>query len=290
MKIGLSAEAVTGLLLDAQRPKASLQGLISSVVEVAREFDLQVVQLPLDALFLYPALLSREALMRIQQLIGENHLGVIVHLPYMWLDLASLNEGVRKASLRAVLQAWARVELLNPWACSLHLLGEQSKAYAIPGTQEREAFYQRILAQAEHSLVSIVKKVEPSRLCVENLEGIPFEPLVVMAERHGLSLCLDVGHLMMQGEDPIKFIEEHLPVIKVIHLHDVIRRKGARGETTLVDHQPLGNGLLPLPRIVETLQAKGYEGVLLVEVKQRDHLLSSLERLRVLLPSRFALH
>mgnify|MGYP000429279349 CR=1 FL=1 len=56
-----------------------------------------------------------------------------------------------------------------------------------------------LLAQASRSLSALCDMVEPADLCVENLEDSLFDLALPLIEQHQVSICLDVGHLALQG-------------------------------------------------------------------------------------------
>jgi sugar phosphate isomerase/epimerase len=285
MKIGASLEAITGRSLDARNLQRTLSELIASVVAMVKEHSLQVVELPLDAVFIYPALFTKEALFQMRRVAEANSFRYTAHLPYMWLDLSSINEVMRQASVCCVLEGLRRVQNLAPLTYPLHLMAERAEAIATSTwtEPEKQAFLARMLEQAERSLEEIVQEVEPTKLCLENSGAVSFEPILTLAKKYNISLCLDVGHLALQGGDPVAFIEAHFEAIKEVHLHDVIRVGWAKDEPVLMDHQPLGSGSLNLEGIIGALKTRGYDGVLLVEVLSKDDLYRSLAILKALI-------
>lgn len=285
MKIGASLEAITGRSLDDRYPEATLKELASSLVEVVTEHSLRIVELPLDAAFIYPALFTEKALCQMHQVAEENSFRYTAHLPYMWLDLSSINEEMRVASVHCVLEGLKKAQNLDPLAYPLHLTAERADAIATSNwaEEEKRAFLDRMVKQAERSLEEIAQEMEPAKLCVENSEAIPFDRLLPLVRKHGVSICLDVGHLALRGEDPVAFIETHFEAIEEVHLHDVRRIGWIHSGPVLSDHQPLGSGLLDLRKIMEMLKTTNYDGVLLVEMTSKDDLLQSLASLDRLL-------
>ena len=285
MKIGASLEAISGRSLDVRHPQRTLRELLASVVTVVKEHDLQVVEIPLDAAFLYPALFTPNVLSQMRLVAEENGFYFTAHLPYMWLDLSSINEKMRETSVQCVLEGLRMGEELNAIAYPLHLMGERAEAIAASSWAEEEKrdFLARMMEQAERSLEEITREVEAAKLCLENLGAVAFEPILSLAKKYKTPLCLDVGHLILQGGDPVAFIEAYFEAIKEVHLHDVVSTGWAEGKPVLMDHQPLGVGSLDLKGVIEALKTRGYEGVLLVEVMNKEDLLRSLATLQPLL-------
>lgn len=58
----------------------------------------------------------------------------------------------------------------------------------------------------------------PERICVENL-GYGFERVAGIAADLGLSICCDIGHLMLYGVEVDTHLDRYFPRTRVIHLH-----------------------------------------------------------------------
>ncbi len=95
MKIGASLEAITGRSIDDRGNP--LSGIASSVTQVVRECRLDLIEFPIDAAYIYPTFFTDELLAGMRRLADSLSLDFTVHLPYMWLDLSSINEEMRKA-------------------------------------------------------------------------------------------------------------------------------------------------------------------------------------------------
>jgi len=243
------------------------------------------VELPLDAAFIYPPLFTPQALAFMNHWAQEHSFGYAVHLPFMWLDLSSINEEMRQASVNSILGAMDKGRALDPLAYCLHLFGEVADGIVTSGwePEEKQAFIRRMIEQARQSLREITPTVAPHIICLENSERMPCTPILALAKETGTSLCLDVGHLALQGGDPVGFIEEHFDLIRVIHLHDVTRLELGAKAAILNDHQPLGSGIIDVAGILKSLRASNYQGLGVVEMMRRHHLVQSLSTLEALL-------
>jgi inosose dehydratase len=89
-----------------------------------------------------------------------------------------------------------------------------------------------------------------------------------------LPLCLDTGHLLIGGTDPLDLATRYADRIAHVHLKDVDAAIAARvrsGEITYMQgvqhtmYVPLGDGDVPVASIVETLEASGYRGWYVLE-------------------------
>jgi inosose dehydratase len=86
--------------------------------------------------------------------------------------------------------------------------------------------------------------------------------------------CLDTGHLLIGGGDPVAFVRDHGERVVHVHLKDVDAGVAARfgaGELTLMGatqagmFRPLGQGDARIPAVLAQLDAHGYEQWLVLE-------------------------
>ncbi len=89
-----------------------------------------------------------------------------------------------------------------------------------------------------------------------------------------ISLCLDTGHLLIGGGDPVAVARRHPERIAHVHLKDVddaVAQRVRRGELTYTEavkvglYQPLGRGDVDIAAIVTSLEGAGYAGWYVLE-------------------------
>lgn len=89
-----------------------------------------------------------------------------------------------------------------------------------------------------------------------------------------IGLCLDTGHLLIGGGDPVEVAQQHPGRIAHVHLKDVDLGWADRvrsGEATYTDavagglYVPLGAGDVDIAAIVRSLEAHGYQGWYVLE-------------------------
>ena len=199
--------------------------------------------------------------------LAEAHaLTYTVHLPLdLRLGVGGAETHVSLVKARAVIE---RTLALSPWAYVVHLDGRELLSARQSGADVTRA------AQAwQDQAVRALERVAgwaggPERLAVENLERYPLDFLMPVLERVPVSRCVDIGHLWLDGHDPIPYLETALPRTRVIHLHGLAAR----------DHQSLA--LTPpekLAAVMEVLVCARYAGVLTLEVFGEADFKSSLE-------------
>lgn len=96
-----------------------------------------------------------------------------------------------------------------------------------------------------------------------------------------IGLCLDTGHLLIGGTDPVELAARHADRIAHVHLKDVrvdVAKRVQAGELTYTDavgqglYAPLGDGDIDIAAIVRSLEAAGYTGYYVLE---QDAILTS---------------
>lgn len=107
-------------------------------------------------------------------------------------------------------------------------------------------------------------------ICVENLDNQSPEILDELLKLTSVSCCVDVGHLWLQGENPVPWLERWLPRTKVVHLHGV----GSRDHEGL-SHVPIAD----LDAVVHFL-LKSFDGVVTLEVFSEADLLDCLREVK----------
>lgn len=89
-----------------------------------------------------------------------------------------------------------------------------------------------------------------------------------------VGLCLDTGHLLVGGADPVWLASAHSERVVHVHLKDVDAKRAARvraGETTFGAavrdgmFRPLGEGDVAVEALVRTLEDAGYAGWYVLE-------------------------
>jgi inosose dehydratase len=87
-------------------------------------------------------------------------------------------------------------------------------------------------------------------------------------------LCLDTGHLMVGGDDPVEVAELAADRVRIVHLKDVDRGLAERVAAGKLGYeeavrqgvfQPLGDGDVDTGRVIEVLQSSGYRGWYVLE-------------------------
>jgi len=217
-------------------------------------------------------LLTPEELDRLLLLTYERDLTFTVHFP---LDLMlGGNERERELAIDSVTKVWQLSLPLKPRSYILHLPIVKS---AIPTERieldrpSRETW----LARIERSICSLLSRdIDPDLLCLENL-SYPFHYLDGLLEKYGLSVCLDVGHLLRYRYSLPDFLSRYYERIQVIHLHNSTEEQDHKGLVPPLSEEQ--------EYLLRYLEEKDYRGILTLEVFNEEDFLRSYELVKAFL-------
>jgi sugar phosphate isomerase/epimerase len=211
---------------------------------------------------------SWETITKLGYLAREKSLTYTVHLP---LDLRLGSYGEEKhISLVKAQKVIERTRSLDPWAYVLHLDGSEVRQGA-----SAEAL-RRWQVESVRALEIVASWAGgPERLAVENLESYPLDFLYPVIARIPVSRCVDVGHLWLDGHDPLPYLREALPRTKVIHLHGAEPGQRAHHSLAVTPREAVA-------RVLGLLDAEAYAGVLTLEVFGEADFESSLAVVKAL--------
>jgi len=152
---------------------------------------------------------------------------------------------------------------LNPWASVLHLDGKSVRTSTDKGLIKQ---WQDNSVRALDIVSEWVGGAE--KLAVENLETYPLDFIQPVLDRIPVSRCVDIGHLWLDGHDPLPYLQAALPRVRVIHIHGLAER----------DHRSLA--FMPQEKVQavwdELIRAQ-YAGVLTLEIFSEEDFISSME-------------
>lgn len=186
----------------------------------------------------------------------DNDLTFTVHLP---LDLRmDSSGGPNHPSLEQARRVIDCTRDLQPFAYVAHLDGRELRSSGLLRWQDDAIRALRLVGDWIGDL---------SKLALENLEGFPLDLHTPVLDAVAVSRTVDVGHLWLDGHDPVPFLRAALPRTRVIHLHGISTH----------DHVSLVN--LPFENVsavIHELLDFNYTGVVTLEMFSEQDFLSSL--------------
>lgn len=208
---------------------------------------------------------------RLLALASEHGLTYTVHLP---LDLRLAEDGsadhVSLTQARRVIEA---TRSLAPYAYTVHLDG--TALMHCPSAEELARWQEGALGALQ---VACGWVDDPATLCLENVERWDPEAFAPLLAELPISRCIDVGHLWLEGRDPLAYLPLWLGRARTVHLHGLA--PSAAGGVAGRDHTSLA--AVPAERLDPVLAWLGqdFRGVATIEVFDEADLRTSLAALR----------
>jgi sugar phosphate isomerase/epimerase len=293
MRFGIIAMQLNLLIPPALPPDQVLAHIAgfdnANLVRGLVEQGFKLIELGGDLSIFLPPTFSPPAIERLAMLKEELGLSYTVHLPLWSVEPSTPLTSVRRGSVQAVIDILKVTRPLNPETYVLHATGALAAEFYHMRISEmaRAVILRQFQNGARESLKTILAETGiPSRqLAIETVE-FPFELTYEMAEEFDLSMCLDTGHVLAGFSGPVELftvLEQCLPRLGEIHLHDCPWQGPEMKLGYGQDHQPLGKGDLDTARLLDRLVRADYSGPIIFELRV-DEALASLDVIRSLRP------
>ncbi len=204
-------------------------------------------------------------------LAKKHEITYTVHLP-LDIVLGAVDERVRKTSVEKCLRVIKRMQAVDPFAYILHGTGNHN----IMGTGSSETIHDWI-PQLTKSIGEIIDSgVAPELLCLETL-NYPFEFVEDIILEYKISICLDIGHILLYGYPLKDYLIKYLSRTRVIHLHGIIDGN---------DHQSISalDGALLSRLFSKLFKENKKERVVTLEIFNENDFRSSLDILMGYVP------
>ncbi|MDD5452166.1 MAG: cobamide remodeling phosphodiesterase CbiR [Desulfovibrionales bacterium] len=200
---------------------------------------------------------DREEISDLSALQNKQGLSYNVHLP-LDIFLGHPSDKARGEGVAAVHEAIALTKRLTPSTYTLHYVCDADCG------KKNLSLWQRHIAESTGNILKT--GIKPGMISVETLD-YPLTRVEDIINDFGLSVCLDLGHILLNGEDPLRYLDKYLEKTAIIHLHGVYEGR---------DH--LGLDVLDEAALLDWLRLlKGYTGTVSIEVFSFHHLQTSLE-------------
>lgn len=234
-------------------------GWLDNVQRLGPDFDdLEILFFESEGDGAFPSAEECRGLMREKLAHGLTY---SLHTP-LAASLASEDETRRRAGVESVLSAVDVAHAFEPENVVVHVYhgdGEHPAARPLDLSAWRE--------RAARSLSAIAQHVPAERLCVELLDYdyALIEPVV---NALGLSVALDIGHLVRDGKDELEVLRRLLPRTRIVQWHGT--------DPNDRDHRSIAHYPLEKARaLLRELQRARFAGVLTLEVFRAADLDSS---------------
>ncbi len=216
-------------------------------------------------------------LLALKQEIGVTY---TVHLPLWSVEPSTPLAPVRLGSVQALSEIVQATAPLAPEVYVLHATGALAAEFyqmRLPPAA-KETLLRTFQAGARASIRQLLADtgLASRKLAIETIE-FPFELTWELAEELDLSICLDTGHVLsgFPGRlDLFAVLEQVLPRLAEIHLHDSPQWTPGAAIRYGLDHQVLGKGDLDVTRLFRRLDEAGWNGPVIFELTVEEALAS----------------
>ena len=123
MKIGSTTIPFAGWAADPRYPEEARNFRLETIRELVEKQHLAAIELSLDLGIVFPQIFDRAFYARVGALQEELGFTCTVHLPFLWIDPASLNEPIRQSSEDCLRQGIELTGDIQVGSYVLHLWG-----------------------------------------------------------------------------------------------------------------------------------------------------------------------
>ena len=208
----------------------------------------------------YDSLPSKHEIKELSMFAKEFDITYDIHLP-LDIYMGDKNPTIRRYAIESVQHVIDLTLPLMPSVYILHLSFNED----LSKTDNINKWQERIYESMDKLLSTGIKS---RSIAIENLM-YPFEWVEEVISSLNLSVCIDIGHLILMNADIKETFEKHHHRTPIIHLHGVKNNLDHLSLDKLTDNETSD--------IMKIL--KGYAGVVIIEVFSYDNLQASLKYL-----------
>ena len=210
----------------------------------------------------------------IKELADSYEIELFVHVPFSDLNIASLNEGIRKETLAQVFWAIETADFLDSKLITFHS-GRPSNVGVSLRSEAKKANLESIKEILKFGCDFDL------RLCIENMPNFPGafcceidDVRSILDANPELDLTLDIAHAHTCG-DEVEYIKEFKDRMLHVHLHDTKRDNDSHGA--------VGEGDIDFRRVFYKL--KDFKGYGIIESKSERGAVQSMQKFEELISS-----
>jgi sugar phosphate isomerase/epimerase len=201
---------------------------------------------------------SKIEILELKNLAEKHGISYNIHLP---VDISLGDPGItnRMHAVDTINRFIERTRLLSPTTSTLHLVQ--------PISMNKKTDVKIWLDSLYWSMERVIgKEINGEDLSIENL-FYPMKLIKKLIDDFQLSVCLDIGHLVLSKQDIEKSFDEWMEKTTIVHLHSVDGEKDHLG----LDQMPLAQ----MEKIMTKLH--GFTGIISLEVFSFSKLYNSME-------------
>jgi sugar phosphate isomerase/epimerase len=172
--------------------------------------DIELVIFESDEISALPEL---KTIFELGQVALHNDLTFTVHLPLdIWLGDSDQHE--RQKSVAKCLRVIEHMQPLTPFGYVFHCI----KTPKYPSNNTDSACWRKNIEKSIDEL--LFSELASNMICIETLE-YPFELIEPIIMEKQLSICLDIGHILMNRLPMENYLNKFIKQSRIVHLHGV---------------------------------------------------------------------
>jgi sugar phosphate isomerase/epimerase len=284
MRFGIMAMQINALIPPGLPPENVLAHIAgfehAGLIKDLADNGFKLIELGGDLILFLPHTYAPESIQKLAELKDILGLDYTLHLPLWSVEPSTPLTPVRKGSVEAVIQSIRAVEPLNPEIYVMHATGALAAEFYRMRIPEiaRSLLMRQFQLGAKESLKTILAETGiPSRkIAIETIE-FPLDLTLELAEDLDLSICFDAGHIMAGFSgvpDFFEALEQCLPRLGEVHLHDSPWRPPDQTPGYGEDHKILGTGELDVYQFLSRLEEAEFTGPVVFELTKEEAIAS----------------
>jgi sugar phosphate isomerase/epimerase len=293
VRFGISAIPIASLIPQGisteNIPTFLSQLTLVNLIKELHAIGFSLIEISGDLIVFMPHFFTPESIQEVKKFKEKNHVSFTIHLPIWSMESSTPLIPVRLGSVKAANEMILATLPLQPEQYVLHATGALAAEFnqrRLPD-MAKTAILKQFQSNARESIKAILGETGiPSRLLALETIDFPFDLTYELVEEMNLSMCLDTGHVLVGFSGAVELfdiLKTILPRLGEIHLHDGLWQGPERHIGYGKDHQPLGNGDLDVPRLLDYLSDAQYSGPIIFELTV-DQSLKSLDYIRSIRP------
>ncbi|MDF1540224.1 MAG: sugar phosphate isomerase/epimerase [Candidatus Thorarchaeota archaeon] len=245
-------------------------------IEMCNDLSLEYIEIQLEPPFL-PSDMNPKQREALRDTLSPSGLECTLHAPYDDVNLSSLKEPIRKASLDIMKdcidiagELSSRILVIHAGACPANQLARHEDAI--------QRFRASLLELAMYAHDQSIK------IGVENKQTGLDREIILYPDEHfeivqeysdfDVGAVLDVGHANTAGIDLPQYVKLLEPHLIEMHIHD--------NDGVNDSHQGLGEGTADIDGIVQALLSSDFSGPTILELDSRESLEKAITKLKYL--------
>jgi sugar phosphate isomerase/epimerase len=214
--------------------------------------------------------LSHSRLDELNCLFRQNSMLVTLHAPFWDLSLGSVDEEIRKLSVKRIVTSLNIAKSLNAKNVVFHSGYTETSYISSPELEWNSRFYASLAEILDYAGSFGVK------VALENVyerDAGFFMSACEVFRNKGLGICFDCGHYNVYAASPVEeWLGALAPHLRAVHLHS----NNGRAD----EHLAVGDGNIDFGRIFRIIAEKKASPLITIENKVEAYLVNSVKILR----------